>query len=88
MGQSEPLYIIEQVIQIKEAMFFGLRRPLTQFPVHFTDIHLGFPCVTTRLLCTRNSDKLAPLPEAGVSPPRLGFKTGRDALASSGSSAT
>ena len=51
MRESKPVWVVEQVIQLKEPKPFVLCRPLTKFPLHFTDIHLGFPRVRSRLFC-------------------------------------
>jgi hypothetical protein len=50
MGQAEPIHVIEQVVQVKEPKFLVLCRPLAEFSLHFADVHLGFPCVRTRLV--------------------------------------
>jgi hypothetical protein len=48
------------VVEIKEAMLLITLRPLTQFPLHFADIHQRFLRVNIRLPLLWNSDKLRP----------------------------
>jgi hypothetical protein len=42
-GDSQPYFVTEQAIEIREFLFRIICCPLTKFPLHFTHIHRSSP---------------------------------------------
>src|SRR5207237_5938922 len=61
VSQSEPVFVIEQVVQVKELVLFVLFRPEAKLPLHFADIHRDSSLLIFGYLCLGKSQQTAAL---------------------------